>query len=179
MAHFAEISHADPTTDNPATVLRVVVVNDKDIRDEDNQESEAIGITYLQSSIGGEWAQTSYNHKFRVRYAGIGALYNGIAFYAPSPHPSWTLDADYNWQPPVAAPADMALGRDYEWDEDGQAWVENQQPPLWVWDAGYIFTDPGTGEEIPQPQYVPPKPYPDDEFSYLWDEETGDWHKAT
>lgn len=179
MAHFAEISHADPTSDNPATVLRVVVVNDKDIRDEANQESEATGVAYLQSSLGGEWVQTSYNHKFRVRYAGIGALYNGIAFYAPAPHSSWTLDADYNWQPPVAAPADKALGRCYEWDEDSQAWVEDVRPPSWVWDPDRTLTDPVTGEETPQPQYVPPVAVPADGFGYVWDEEIGDWDKVT
>jgi hypothetical protein len=37
----------------------------------------------------------------------------------PQPYPSWTLDDDANWQPPVAYPDD---GEPYTWDEDEQTW---------------------------------------------------------
>jgi len=37
------------------------------------------------------------------------------------PFPSWTLDSNYDWQAPTERPAD---GKDYEWDEANQVWVE-------------------------------------------------------
>lgn len=34
-------------------------------------------------------------------------------------YPSWTLDENYDWQPPVEKPEG-----DYYWDEENQEWVE-------------------------------------------------------
>jgi hypothetical protein len=60
---------------------------------------------------------------YRRNYAGIGYTYRSDidAFVAPQPYPSWTLDANAQWQPPVAMPTD---GKMYSWDEETQAWVE-------------------------------------------------------
>jgi hypothetical protein len=70
--------------------------------------------------------RTSYNaatNGFRKHYAGIGYTYDATAdaFIAPKLFPSWLLDANYDWQAPIAYPAD---GKHYEWDESNQAWVE-------------------------------------------------------
>jgi len=51
---------------------------------------------------------------------GIGYNFNGTSFYPSSPFPSWTLDSDLKWIPPVAKPTD---GQKYKWDEDNQNWV--------------------------------------------------------
>ena len=61
---------------------------------------------------------------FRKNYAGIGYTYNTVrdAFIPPPPYPSWTLDDNANWQPPVAMPTD---GKMYSWDEQTQQWVAN------------------------------------------------------
>ena len=61
---------------------------------------------------------------FRKHYAGIGYTYNAVrdAFIPPQPYPSWTLDDDANWQPPVAMPTD---GKMYSWNEQTQQWVAN------------------------------------------------------
>ena len=61
---------------------------------------------------------------FRKNYAGIGYTYNAVrdAFIPPQPYPSWTLDDDANWQPPVAMPTD---GKMYSWNEQTQQWVAN------------------------------------------------------
>ena len=69
MAHFAEI---DSNLDN--VVLRVLVIGNDDILDENGEESEALGITYCKSLFGEEteWVQTSYNNNFRKNYAGAG-----------------------------------------------------------------------------------------------------------
>ena len=71
MAHFAEI-------DNTNIVLRVIVVNNEDILDQDGNENEAIGAKYCHDILGGRWIQTSYNHKFRGTFAGIGFLYDPV-----------------------------------------------------------------------------------------------------
>ena len=60
---------------------------------------------------------------FRGNYAGIGYTYRTDidAFVPPQPFPSWTLNSNVVWQPPVVIPTD---GKMYSWDEATQAWVE-------------------------------------------------------
>lgn len=72
---------------------------------------------------GQRCVRTSYNHNIRKQYAGIGYSYNevGDMFVVPQPFPSWSLDANYDWQAPIDYPAD---GKDYLWDEANQVWVE-------------------------------------------------------
>lgn len=64
--------------------------------------------------------RTSYNHKIRKQFAGIGYTYDPDAdvFIAPQPFPSWTLDANHDWQAPIAKPDGP-----HDWDEDNQQWV--------------------------------------------------------
>lgn len=68
--------------------------------------------------------RTSYNHNIRKQYAGIGFTYDSVAdvFITPKPFDSWSLDANYDWQAPIAYPAD---GKKYLWDEANQVWVES------------------------------------------------------
>jgi hypothetical protein len=62
---------------------------------------------------------------FRGNYAGIGYKYRADidAFVPPQPYPSWTLDANSQWQPPVAMPTDGTTENPYAWDEAAQSWV--------------------------------------------------------
>ena len=62
---------------------------------------------------------------FRKNYAGIGYVYQADidAFVPPQPYASWTLDANAQWQPPVAMPTD---GKMYLWDEATTSWIEIQ-----------------------------------------------------
>ena len=49
-------------------------------------------------------------------------------FVHPKPFPSWTLDSNGDWQPPVAKPADYVphnRGGNYLWNESGQSWDAN------------------------------------------------------
>lgn len=90
MAHFAEL-------DNNNTVLRVLVVDNSDITDENGQEQEQLGITFLKNLFGQDtrWIQTSYNNNFRVRYAGINFSYDETfdAFIPPKPvEGNWILN---------------------------------------------------------------------------------------
>jgi len=116
MAHFAEL-------DNNGVVLRVIVVGNKDTSDANGVEKESIGKAFCERLFGGNWVQTSYNGNIRKRYAGIGYTYDAArdAFIVPQPYPSWTLDANADWQAPVSMPTD---GKMYSWDEAAQAWVE-------------------------------------------------------
>lgn len=107
MAHFAEI-------DETNTVVRVLVVPD---------EQEHRGQDFLANDLGlgGRWIQTSYNHNIRKHFAGVGFTYNEEAdvFVAPPTFPSWTLDENYDWQPPVPMPQD---GLVYHWNEEKLDW---------------------------------------------------------
>ena len=66
--------------------------------------------------------RTSYNNNIRKKYAGIGYTYDAIndVFIAPQPYPSWTLDNDFNWQPPTLMPTEGF----WYWDEDSLSWLE-------------------------------------------------------
>ena len=116
MAHFARL-------DENNIVTMITVVSNDDMVDENGNEIEALGVAVCESVVGpGPWIQTSYNNKFRHRYAGIGFTYNPDidAFVAAKPFPSWTLDENADWQPPVPRPND---GKEYTWDEDSLTWM--------------------------------------------------------
>lgn len=119
MAHFAEI-------DENNVVLRVIVVGNSDITDENGIEQEQLGIEFCQRLLGGNWKQTSYNGNMRKNYAGIGYTYNPNldAFVPPQPYSSWVLDANTaRWNAPIPMPDD---GKKYIWDENLVSWVEVQ-----------------------------------------------------
>ena len=112
MAHFAEI-------DETNTVLRVLVVPD---------EQEHRGHDYLADDLGlgGRWIQTSYNNNVRKQYAGIGYTYDesGDVFIAPRPGASWSLDENYDWQPPIPMPEMTPEHLSIYWDEATESWIE-------------------------------------------------------
>lgn len=121
MAYFAQI-------DADGIVLQVISINNLDAPDPAPENSEPRGQAYIRSlGLEGTFIQTSYNGNFRKQYAGPGFRYDSQAdvFIAPQPYPSWTLDANYDWQPPVPMPTE---GGPWVWDEDTLSWVES--PPL-------------------------------------------------
>ena len=127
MAHFAKVEGGFVTQ---------VIVAEQDFID-----SGAVG-------DASSWVQTSYNTQFgvhrnggtplRKNYAGIGFVYDTgrDAFYAPSPHPSWSLNEDTCvWcapvpQPEVVQPTETTTGTDYEWDESIINWKAVEVPAL-------------------------------------------------
>ena len=131
MAHFAKISE-----DN--IVLQVLVVNDQDVLDENNNETESVGQKYLETHNNWPahlWIQTSYNTRanqhrqggtpFRGNYASLGGIYDpdNDVFYLPQPYPSWTISVDtgWVWKAPVDMPDD---GKQYDWNEENTSWEE-------------------------------------------------------
>ena len=127
MAHFAQL-------DENNVVTQVIVVSNNELLDASGVEREEMGIGFCQRLFGGNWKQTSYNHNFRKRYAGIGYTYNAEldAFIPPKPFPSWVLDNDEaNWKAPVAMPADAGMGEGqkmYTWNEETTSWDEVAVP---------------------------------------------------
>lgn len=119
MAYFAQI-------DENNIVTQVIVVADSDCGGGQYPESDPIGAAFCNNLLGGTWKQTSYNNNFRKRYAGIGYSFDADndMFIAPQPFPSWTLDDEGAWQPPIKMPDDDKM---YQWDEETQAWIEIQQ----------------------------------------------------
>jgi len=116
MAHFAQL-------DENNVVLQVIVVHNNDCLDENGNESEAVGVAFCQSLLGGNWKQTSYNGNMRKNYAGIGYTYDAgrNAFIAPKPFASWVLNEDTCiWNSPVPYPTD---GNRYSWDEATTSWI--------------------------------------------------------
>ena len=117
MAHFAQL-------DENNLILQVIVVNNSDCLDSNGQESEAVGVAFCQSLLGGNWKQTSYNGNMRKNYAGIGYQYDSTrdAFIPPKPYASWVLnETTCLWDAPVPCPTDDKM---YRWDEPTTSWVE-------------------------------------------------------
>lgn len=110
MAHFAKM--------DGNTVERVEVVSN------DIATNEDAGVAFLRSLYGEqtEWKQCSYNGNMRKQYPGQGFTYDAVpdVFVAPQPFPSWTLDANHDWQPPTPMPE----GEGWRWDETTLSWVE-------------------------------------------------------
>jgi len=120
MAHFALL-------DDNNTVVQTIVISNDDILDENGDEQESIGIALCEKLVGpGRWIQTSYNNNFRHRYADAGHLYveERDVFVFPQPWPSWSLDENNLWQPPIPEPDD----KDYRWDEESLTWVPLPSP---------------------------------------------------
>ena len=90
------------------------------------------GETYCTNTFGGTWKQCSATNAFRKQNAGIGDTYDAVKdkFIRPQPYPSWTLDANDDWQCPVTKPDDSTLILDQNvsvlkfpyWNEEEYRW---------------------------------------------------------
>jgi hypothetical protein len=104
MSHFAEIKDG---------VVQRVIVAEQD---------------FINSGVVGDsfnWVQTSYNNNYRKQYAGIGYTYDkdNDVFVSTQPYPSWVLDDNHDWEPPIPYPADYEFAK-YFWDESTGTWDE-------------------------------------------------------
>jgi hypothetical protein len=108
MSHWAEI-------DDTNTVIRVLVGDNNDPAGDE-------GYQWLIDNLGGTWIKTSYNNKIRKQYAGAGFTYDVVAdvFIAPQPYASWSLDENFDWQPPTPRPE----GFGWYWNEANLEWVK-------------------------------------------------------
>jgi len=145
MAHFAKLSES-------GLVLSVHKVADEDCLDENNQESEAVGISFLSNLHGWpHWKKSSYNTRqgkyynadfteasdqskaFRINHAIVGGKYDATlnGFIEAKPYDSWVLNNTTGcYDPPVTIPNvyDNIPGRDAEdcmirsWNEEALRW---------------------------------------------------------
>ena len=128
MAHFAEV-------DETNTVIRIAVLHDDVVTD------EQAGIDFLADLYpeSQTWVQAFKDDSSRYNYPGGGSTWDSEndAFITEQPYPSWTLDDDFRWVPPVEhpgpTPADpptqeyegvtYEVWRSFGWDEDTLSWV--------------------------------------------------------
>jgi len=120
MAHFAQL-------DDNNHVTQVIVLNNETVGEPDltYPATEVMGQAFIMGTLklSGLWKQTSYNGSFRKQYAGIGYTFDADAdvFVAPQPFPSWSLDENHDWQPPVPRPSDGT----WIWNESSLSWIES------------------------------------------------------
>jgi hypothetical protein len=155
MAHFAEL-------DINNKVIRVLTACNQDIATHGGELSEEAANyfgTYNKFSENGvRWVQTSYNNNFRKQYAGIGYTFDFTKdkFITEQPFASWSLDANDDWQAPVAYPTVTTYGGPVAyptvttdgglveierypkylilWDESNQKWTgKDEQNNEFVW----------------------------------------------
>ena len=109
MSHWAEL-------DNDNKVLRVLVGDNNDPAGDE-------GYQWLIDNLGGTWIKTSYNNRIRKQYAGTGYSYDPVAdvFIEPQPFASWSLDQNFDWQPPAPRPTEGF----WYWDEPTLTWIES------------------------------------------------------
>ncbi len=137
MGHFAEI-------DSNNKVLRVVNACNQDIANNGGEQSEQAAEQFKSvtplSNNGVRWVQTSYNNNFRKQYAGINCTFDPVkdVFILPQPYLSWSLDANNDWQAPVAYPT-VTTDQDgnmylITWDEPNLRWIgANLESNMFAW----------------------------------------------
>ena len=143
MAHFAKL-------DDNNVVLQIDVVMDSDCLDGSGNESESVGITFLNNLTGhSNWKQTSYNtyrnaHKdggtpLRKNYAAVGGTYDSTndCFWSPKPFPSWVKNlTTARWDAPIGDPRDLTEEEvndpvnvhTFSWNEENQSWDLKSYP---------------------------------------------------
>ena len=111
MAHYAFLNEKNVVTDVITGIDETELIEGLDPE------------TWYGNFRGQVCKRTSYNSKIRKQFAGIGFTYSDDAdvFIAPQPYGSWTLDENFDWQPPTPMPTD---GKRYAWFEPNRVWIE-------------------------------------------------------
>lgn len=78
--------------------------------------------TWYSNFKGQTCKRTSYHGNIRKQYAAIGYTYDPVndVFIAPQPYLSWSLDNNFDWQPPKPRPSQGF----WEWNEEEGDWIE-------------------------------------------------------
>jgi len=100
----------------------------------------------------------------------VDYLYLSQPYNSEPPYPSWSWSTETGW----TAPVEKIEGRDY-WSEENQMWLLNpvgpQPYPSWT----IQDIEPEVESQHLKSGWVAPTPKPNDENSYIWDEETLTW----
>ena len=96
--------------------------------------------------------------------------YYSQPYNSEAPYPSWSWSTETGW----TAPVEKVEGRDY-WSEENQMWLLNpvKPQPYPSWTIQDI--EPEVESQHLKSGWVAPTPKPNDENSYIWDEETLTW----
>lgn len=133
MAIFAQL-------DENNIVLRVIAVGD-DVQTSNgplsNNPKHVDGENYCLIFGKGPWKQ-GFEDGTRKQYPSIGFTYDSIndVFIQPRPFQSWTLDSNYDWQPPITKP-DSPDDNLYSirWDEDTLNWIAYGENNNLTWNS--------------------------------------------
>jgi hypothetical protein len=111
MAHYAYI-------EKETNIVVAVTVGKDETELIDGLDTE----TYYAQGTPYTVKRTSYNNNIRKQYAGLGFYFDATndVFIAPQPFASWSLDQNFDWQPPTPRPEGMG----WRWDEDSLSWLE-------------------------------------------------------
>jgi hypothetical protein len=145
MAHFAQL-------DDENIVVRVIVISNDDILDEDGNESEEIGIALCKRLTGEEdsrWIQTSINSNIRRQYASVGGIYDPINDVFIDPKPigvdSFIL-VDGKWTPPIPRPEQYTQET---WPLTDRPFTEHH---TFLWNEENVSWDLFAPREQPEPE---------------------------
>ena len=137
MAHFAKLDENNIVTDVITFSNQEVIDNGGDL----SVEAE----NFVAARHPGTWKQTSYNHTFRKKYAGIGDTYDPVKdkFITAQPYASWSLDADDEWQAPISRPNtkffdDSTNVYIEKWKESTQEWIGILSTRYFTWDSNTL-----------------------------------------
>ena len=100
MKYFVELS--------PANIVIRKTVSGDDTTVEDIKK-------IMKSS--NEWKETDKTTSIKDTWDNVNNV-----FIKPQPYPSWTLDSNFKWQPPVPEPQDIVGQVIYKWNEESQQW---------------------------------------------------------
>jgi hypothetical protein len=152
MAHFAKISEENE-------VLTVLAVDDKDVKNNQNVETESVGQSYLETHNNWPshlWIQTSYNTynnqhflggtPFRGNFAGIGYIWDNenLIFWPPKPFASWTKDiTTASWKSPLGNSPALTQEEQNQNATGTHEWVYNWDENLYNSDnnSGWVLTN--------------------------------------
>jgi len=128
MAHFCQL-------DEDNKVLQVIVVDNKNLLDENGVEQESIGIDFITKNVCNgivlKWKQTSRSGTFRKQFGSRNYKYDEVndVFIAPKPYTSWSLDSNFNWKAPIEYPNISTylfngenVNYEISWDEENKRW---------------------------------------------------------
>jgi hypothetical protein len=110
MAHYAFLDENNVVTEVITGIDETELIEDLDTE------------TWYGNFRGQTCKRTSYNNNIRKQYARIGYTYDEIndVFIAPQPYPSWSLDENFDWQPPTPKPIEGV----WYWNEEELTWKE-------------------------------------------------------
>jgi len=143
MAHFAKISETNE-------VLTVLTLNNVDMLNSENVETETVGQQYLEQHNNWPahlWIQTSYNtynntHKnggtpFIGNYAGIGYTWDedDQIFWPKKPYASWVKhNASASWKSPIGDAPALTEEQTSQNTADTHKWGYNWNEANTTWD---------------------------------------------